>query len=798
MLFNYLKVAVRNILRYKFYAFINIFGLTVGIAASLFVLIYVYDELSYDKFHHDYEDIYALKLIGRVAGQDFLTSNTSPPIAPDAMAEIPGIEGYARLRPYYGTPVIRYEDKMFAESQIFFTDSSVFDFFDFKLLKGDPVNALTEPNTIVLNEDLAAKYFGEEDPVGKLMTIGNDNTTYKVTGVVENAPSNSSIQFNGLASWTTLSEENTTNWMNNGMYTYFRIPNADLDDFNASMRELTIKNIGPMLEQFMGVNYSQFEEQGGLYGYYAYPFENTHLYEELDDLMVPNSSISYVYIFSAIGIFILIIACINFMNLSTARSSGRAKEVGLRKTLGSLRRQMIGQFLIESIIYSFVATLMAVIIVYLLLPSFNTLSGKELTTEILFSSFTIWTTLGVALFVGLIAGSYPAFYLTSFSAAEVLKGKVRAGMKSGWVRSVLVVFQFAISIALIAGTVVVYNQLNFMQNKNLGLDKENVLIVSNTRGLGNELGAFKNSISAFTNINSASYTTSVFPGVNNSSAFRPDGSDQDYILGNFSADYDFLDVMKFELVEGRFLSQDFPSDSNATVVNEATVEHLEWEDPIGKKIFDFNREQMLEVVGVVKDYNFESLKSRIRPIIVKLANGGNNMVVRYEGDPREAITNLEGEWSKILPSEPFDYRFLDENYDELFRAEQRLSKLISVLSVIAIFIATLGLLGLSAYTAEQRTKEIGIRKVMGASTFTLTTLMSREFTKLVIIAFVLAAVPSWYFANGWLEEFAYRVEMNPLTIVIAGVSALLVAWATVSYQAVKAAMSDPVKALRYE
>lgn len=801
MLKNYFKVVLRNMRKQSFYSAINLFGLAAGVTSCLLILLYVVDELSYDKFHYNADQLYSIGLHGKIAGQEIYTASSSPPLSAAMVAEIPGVEQATRVTPRNNV-VFKYEDKVFSENKVLYADSNFFQFFSFELLQGDPKTALIEPNSIVLTEDLAKKYFTSE-PVGKLMTIGNDNQTYKVTGVAASPPSNSHFGFNALRSTSSDKAQFENDiWLNNSLYTYFRkTPQTTVASINEKLTEFVRKYTAPQIEQFLGANFEQFLAQGNQYSYLAYPTLDTHLYSEWNDSIEANSDIAYVYIFSAVGLFILMIACINFMNLSTARSAGRAKEVGLRKTLGSYRSQMITQFMAESTIYGFIAVVIAVAATYLLLPQFNLISGKQLTFDVIQSPEFIFGAVGLIIVIGIMAGSYPAFYMTSFNAVEVLKGKVRAGLKSKGIRSGLVVFQFALSIVLIISTTIVYQQISFLQNRNMGLDKHNVLALSNTSNLGTNQLAFKNEVLKMTGIETASFTNNVFPGVNNTTAFRAAVSGQDHIMGTYYADFDHLDVMKFELVSGRYFSRDFPADSTAVILNEAAVRELGWENPLNEELIFFNgpgQELRLNVVGVVKDFNFESYKAKVRPMAIQLSQASNNLLIRYSGEAETAINDIEKLWKQYAAGSPFEYVFLDQNFDQLFREEQRLSTLFSVFTGLAIFIACLGLFALASFTAEQRTKEIGIRKAMGASVMNITSLLSREFTTLVIVAILLAIIPSYYLLTQWLNQFAYHIDISIWVFVISGIAALFIAWLTVIFQSMKAGMAKPVDSLRYE
>lgn len=796
---NYLKLAVRNMMKHKFFSAINILGMSVGITACLLILLYIFDELSYDRFHVNADRIYQIGLVAKIGDQDIVTGNTPAPMAEGFLKEIPGVEQTTRIAYFWGTPSLKVGDKSFTEEKVFHADSNFFDFFSYRLVEGDPETVLTEPNTVVLTEHIARKYFEDENPVGKLITIGGYQT-YKVTGIAADAPSNSHFIFNVLLSAASADQMQKTEWLNNFLYTYIKLDEkTSIRNVEAMFPGLIIKYVGPEIERFIGVPMKDIERQGGSYGYFTTPLVDIHLYSRDRGGLEPGGNITYVYFFGAIGVFIILIACINFMNLSTARSAGRAKEVGLRKTLGSLRSQMVRQFLAESVLYSFIAVVIALFITYMILPQFNLLAGKQLGMGVFAQPALVASIVALFLFVGVAAGSYPAFYLTSFGIVEVLKGKVRAGMKSKGVRSGLVVFQFALSIFLIIFTGIVYQQITYMQQRNLGIDKHNVLILPNAGHLGENRNAFKNTLLQQTGIVSASYTNNSFPGVNNTTVFRSVRSEQDRIMGTYYADYDHQDVLKFQLKEGRYFSRDFPSDSSGVILNEAAVTEFGFDKPLEEEII-FNDEgrRRLKVIGVMKDFNFESLKTKIRPLAIMLTNESYQLMIRYEGSASEVVASVENLWKQQVPGQPYDYNFLDEDFDSLFRAEQRMGVLFTVFSGLAIFIASLGLFALAAFMAEQRTKEIGIRKVMGASTTGLMILLSREFTKLVIIAFVPAAVVAWFVVNNWLNGFAYRVEISPLIFVVSGVLATTIAWLTVSFQSIKVAASSPVKSLRYE
>ncbi len=798
---NYLKVAFRNILKHKFYSALNILGLAFGLTACFLIGLYIFDELSYDTFHKDANNVYRIGLMGKIAGQEVNTSSSCAPLAQTMVADIPGVEQATRINDD-GNLVMKFGDKAFVEQDVIYADSNFFEFFTFKLLEGDVHTALKEPNSLVLTKDAATRYFGNESALGKIMTVGNDNKAFTVTGIAEEAPTNSHISFEIILSAVSSESMRSNQWMSNSYYTYYRKnTNTTIESIEAKLREMVVKHAGPELESGLGINFAEFEKQGGIYAYYSFPLLDSHLYKtDMDNDLTPRSDIKNVYFMAAIGIFILLIACINFMNLSTARSASRAKEVGLRKTLGSLRSTLMAQFIAESFLYTFTGTVLALLAVYAFLPGFNLLSGKELAFNSMFSTQSVIGICIIFFMVAILAGSYPAFYLTSFNPVDVLKGKVRSGMKSKGIRSVLVVVQFTISIALIISTMVVYKQLSYLQDKNIGLDKQQVLVLRNARRLTSNMDAFKENLNSTTGIVNSSYTNNVFPGVNNTTIFRAAGTNVDHIMGSYYADYSHVDVLKMTLAEGRFFSKDFPSDSTACVINEAAVKELGWSSATNQKLTTFNGEKPFDmnVVGVVKDFNFESFKSKVRPLVIQLTPKSNNMLIRYEGSAKDAVEKVEALWKKNAVNEPFEYNFLDENFDELFREEQRLGQVFSAMTGIAIFIACLGLLGLASFTAEQRTKEIGIRKVMGASVSSVSAMLSKEFMILVGVSFVIACALTWYFMNSWLSTFAYRIELSVWVFALGGLLAAVIAWLTVSFHFIKAARSNPAVSIRNE
>ena len=801
MIKNFITIAFRNLLKQRFYTLINVLGLSIGIACFVMITLYVTDELSYDRFHPHAENTYRVGLRGKLSGQEINVAVTCPPMAFTLVEEFPEVKDATRLY-NLESEVTRYEDVVYTETEVFFADSNFFRVFGYELLEGDPATALKEPNTLVLTEGTAKKYFGNEPALGKMVTVGDFNATYEVTGILKNPPENAHIHFDVLYSMSSFEYSRNETWLSNSFYTYLVLDEgANPAQVESKFEDLVFKYVGPEVEKFMGISLDQFGEQGDAYGYFLQPVVDIHLRSQLDAEIEPNSDITYVYILSAIALFVILIACINFMNLATARSANRAKEVGVRKTLGSVRSHLIYQFLTESVILSTLATLISIILVALFVSPFNQISGKQISFNVLEQPWLLGVFIFILLLVGFLAGSYPAFYLSRFRPAEVLKGKIRAGFKSSQIRNGLVVFQFFISIALIVCTLLVYQQLEYAQSINLGFDKENVVVVKNGRRLGDRIQSFRQQLSQQSYVKSAAVSTNVPPGVSNNSVFRKKGSEEDHLVTFFHGDYDLIPTLGIEMLEGRNFSRDFPTDTSAIILNEAAVKEFGLENPISEVINFLGDQQPrgLKVIGVMKNFNFQSLKVDIKPAAILLQKEGRFLTARLQpGNISEQVNSMEAAWKEFSPGEPFEYSFLDDDFDALFRAEQRLGKVFTIFTGLAIFIACLGLLGLAAYTAEQRTKEIGVRKVMGASVMSVLMLLSRDFSRLVLIAFVLAVPVSYWVMERWLSSFAFRIDIGVGAFALAGVMAFIVAWLTVSLQSWKAASTDPARSLRSE
>jgi len=786
----------------SFFSLLNITGLSTGIAVCLLILLYINHELSYDTFHEAPQDLYRVSLNGKIAEQELNVAVSCPPLANALLDEVPEVANACRI---YEIPdfMVRLGDRTFMEKNgVYYADSSFFEMFAFKLLRGDTHNCLTEPNSIVLSESLAQKYFGKGEAIGQTLVVGNDKTNYKVTGVVQDAPQNTQIPYTLLLSMSSFGYAKSDSWFSNSFYSYIRlVPNGNADVVKAKVDEMVIKYGGPQIEQFLGTSIQQFFDKGGKYGYFLEPMLDIHLKSAVQDQLSPGGNIQYVYILSAIALFILLIACVNFMNLSTARATTRAKEVGVRKVLGAQRSRLIFQFITESTLFSLLSLLLALVILAVALPYFNDVAGKQFSIMGILEPEIIGYSLLLMVLVGLGAGSYPAFYLTAFQPVEVLKGRIRSGLRSGWLRNGLVVFQFALSICMLIATAVVTKQLQYMQDKNLGFDRENILVIKNARRLETSQQAFMDKLRSETSIKKVSTSNNVPPHINNTTVFRRKGHEEDHILAQYYGDWEHLATMGMELKAGRSFSRDFPSDTLAALINESAVEELGLEKPLEAYLVDFNGEgpTELKIVGVIKDFHYESLKNEVRPLVLKLTDESHLISVRIaKGKVADALAATEQHWNSVIPGEPFEYAFVDQEFNKLFKAEKQLSQIFLIFTVLAVLVTCLGLFGLAAYTSEQRIKEIGVRKVLGASVQQILFMLNTQFTWLVLIAFAVVSPITYFLMDEWLTSFAYRTAIGWDVFVFSAVIALSIAWFTVSAQSWKAARTNPVNSLKSE
>ncbi len=811
MITNYLKITKRNLLKHKFYTAINIFGLAIGLACSLIITLYVIDELSYDKYHDKSSRIYRVDSNIRFGGKDMELAVGPAPMAEALKTDYPEVESATRFRSW-GSFLVKKVDENFKEYNVIWADPDVFEVFSFDIIKGNPETALEEPNSIAISEHIAEKYFKGEDALGQFLTLDNDREC-KITAIYKNLPKNSHFHFDIMIAMESLDESKNLMWLSNNFNTYITLKEGyDPKDFEAKFPDLLNKYIGPQVMQIMGVSFEDLKKSGTKVEYFLTPLTSIHLHSSRTGDFEPNGNMAYVYIFSAVALFILILACVNFMNLSTAKSADRAKEVGIRKVMGSYRIHLIKQFLTESIILCLIAFIIALSISSLFLTYFNNLSDKSLSIPFDQPVFLI-AVLIIAIFVGVLSGIYPAFFLSSFRPLAVLQGKISSGIKGRFIRNSLVVFQFTISILLIIGTTAVYNQLNYIQSKNLGFNKDQVIVVHDAYALGDQVEAFKNQIMQSSEVSNG--TVSGFlpiPSNRSDTGFWPKGGksvDNTVSMQKWRVDFDYIETLDMSIKQGRNFAREFPSDSSAIIINEAAAKLFGFENPIGQVIetfaflpgnkIDQNRTDKYEIVGVVGDFHFESLKNNISAL--SLIVGKNNGMISFKFNPehtKDVISNIESTWKKIASGQPFQYSFMDDDFATLYVQEQNTGKILATFTGLAILIACLGLFALSAFTIEQRTKEIGIRKALGASVSNIVVLLSREFSLLVIIAFIVSLPLAWYGISVWLRNFEFKDDPGITIYITAGLLALIVAWLTISFQSIKAALANPANSLRDE
>ncbi|HVY74532.1 MAG TPA: ABC transporter permease [Puia sp.] len=804
MIKNYFKIAVRNLWKNKAFSALNIVGLASGLAVCLLIVLYVVDELSYDKYNTKAGRIYRLDadIYFNNTQANFATS--PDPLAPTLKRENPAVEEMVRIGSQSDI-LVKKGNQQVPDHNCGYVDSTFFKVFTIPLISGNPTTALSEPNSIVIDETTAKKYFNTLDVMGKTLFVDN-STNCKITGVMREIPRQSHFHFHFLRP----RGKGDNSWLSNNSRSYILVKTGVSQvEMQGIVNKTVDKYIGRELEAQIHSSLADLQRSGSHFIYHLMPLKDIHLYSNKSYEIEANGNGVYVYIFSVIAAFILLIACVNFMNLSTARSANRAKEVGIRKVVGSLRIQLIAQFLTESMLISFFSLVLAVVLAVALLPLFNQLSGKVMSVATLFSTWLFPVMIALVFITGIVAGSYPAFYLSAFQPQQVLKGKLATGFKSSWLRNGLVVFQFGISIALIIGTLIIYNQLDYIRSREIGYNRQQVLIVHNLYNLGNNIKVFRNEVANISGVSDASAGD-----LPTSSNFNNDGWSTDasldpkkiVLMTNFFVDEHYLPTLGMQIKEGRNFSKDFPTDSSGVLLNETAVKVLGFKDPLKETLYvpRFSNGQItgsvaFHVVGVVKDFNFNSMHEKISPLVIQLATNYQTLAVRLK--PQQAsviIGNTEKQWKSLAPGQPFNYSFMDADFNNLYTAEQQTGKLFISFAVFAIFIGCLGLFGLVTYAAEQRTKEIGIRKVLGARVGEIVTLLSKDFVKLVLIASGIAFPIAWWAMHKWLQSFAYRIDIGWWVFLVAAFGALAIALLTVSLQAIRAAMANPVNSLHSE
>ncbi|MGI8583140.1 MAG: ABC transporter permease [Chitinophagaceae bacterium] len=803
MIKNYLKIAFRNLMKNKVLSFINIFGLASGIACVLLIILFIKDELSFDKFNKDPERIY--RVVKDFVNEDGsrLPDATTPPALSAAMQkDIPEIENTVRVFSNWGRKyLMKYGDKIFYEEGVYRADSSIFNVFNFPFIKGNSASAFKQIKSIVFTESAAKKYFGDEDPIGKTVDI-DPMGPHAVSGVIKDVPSNSHFKFDFLISTRTIGGGNIDeNWGFYNFYTYIKLkPNSSIASVEPKIKAL--------FKKYQPDNTNIF---------YTQALTDIHLKSNLKWELRANSDKIYIYVFGTIALFVIIIAGINYINLVTAKSSLRAKEVGVRKVVGAGRESLIRQFLTESVLTVFLASILAIGLALIILPAFNHFTQKELS---IFSANSQWVWImiaGITLLIGIIAGLYPAFYLSGFRPAFVLKGIHSSGGSTINLRKALVVLQFVISVILIVGSLIINRQLNFMQSAKLGFNKEQVVVVNNLERSTNT-EAFKNALTQIPGVNKVAAADGMIGGQNWTNTIRLRGSENGQLVNFISVGNDFLDVLGIDIKEGRGFSSLYPADTlnngipggplnqviGSVLINEKAAKDLGVPSPsVGKQLvwsFDKDTTYYVNIVGVVKDFHFTSLRNEIKPFaFVKSNNRVNSVAVKVDpNNIQSTLAQMQNKWQSMFADKPFDYYFLDESIGKLYVAEKNFKDLFFYFTIIALIIACLGLFGLAAFTAEQRTKEIGIRKVLGASVTNVVAMLSKDFLKLVCIASLIAFPIVWYIMNKWLHDFTYRINISWWVFAVGGITAIIIALVTVSFQAIKAAIANPVKSLRTE
>jgi putative ABC transport system permease protein len=805
MIRNYLKVAVRNIFKHKAFSIINVTGLAVGIACSVLILLFVTHELSYDRFHENADRIHRIAVRASIGNTRIRQTYSSAETFRKLLLDFPEIEAGVKFFGLGDVPVI-VGDRTFSESRMYAVDKTFYEIFTVPLLKGNPKSVLANPNTMVLSKEIALKYFGTTEVVGKVLRVNfpwaGNIRDFEITGVSENMPANSHFHYDILISLASFPDYvNDSGWTANNFISYLLLKKgASAEAFNEKLKDFTRKYMG-------GKGFDAWVAKGNSWEYYLQPITRIHLTSDLNGEFEPNGNETYVVIFSLVSIIILLIACINFMNLSTAKSSLRAKEVGLRKVVGAGKRQLVIQFISESVMLSFIALVLGMSLVHLLLPSFRSLVDRPLHLNYAENPLVIPLLLALGLFVGVVSGSYPAFFLSAIKPVAALrsKGIREAGRGGSWLRNTLVVFQFSISIFLMIGTLVVLQQLKFFQNKKLGFQKDQVLVIHNADALGKGGESFKERLKMNSRVRAVSGATNL-PGMGFSNiGFGAEGVDENFSLNLCVCDQEFLKTLGLEMAQGRFFSKEFPSDSHAAILNEKAARLLNWKDAVGRKINNWSKERgNFTVIGVVKDFHYESLHHEIRPMALLLSGGYYQrpeqvIAVKLEtGDLPRTLRAMETTWKGFAPAQSFDYSFLDQDFDKLYINEKQTREMFTMFSLLALFIACLGLFGLASFMVDQKTKEIGIRKVLGASASGLVARLDGSFLKWVLVANMLAWPAAWYFMGRWLQNFAYRIALGWWMFLLAAGLAVFIALVTVSFQTVKAALKNPVDSLRFE
>jgi putative ABC transport system permease protein len=786
---NLLKTAFRHMLKHAGYSVLNVLGLTLGITSALFLIIYVANEVSYDRYHAKADRIYRVSSKITEPDDQFTWVVAQIPFGPQVVHDYPEVQSFVR---FFNMPraLYKYEDKEFNEGNFFFVDSTLFDIFTYKVIKGEVKSAMLEPKKIILTEKIANKYFGKTDPIGKTLTTGN--TTLEVTAVIQDVPTNSHFRFDAVASWNNLPKQLGT-WGNFGVSTYLLFPeNFDVKAFETKMQEMYGTYMKPI-----------FGPMNITVAYILEPITRIHLYSTKSGEPEPTGSITYVYIFGIVALFLILIAAMNYMNLATARSTRRAREVGLRKVVGSRRSPLVLQFLSESMVFTLISLLLSIIIIAVLLPKFNLLAGKSFDLHVIYSPEVLLSLLGIILVVGIFGGSYPAFFLSRFSPVTVLKGEITQGSAGSLFRKILVVIQFTISVIMIICTLVVFRQLNYLKTMDQGFDQTNVIGLQLNQALVRKYPVLKQSLLENPNVKFVASTNTEVGGGSGKLIFNVE-TDQGMVQKgvNFAVvDHDFVKTLGINILKGRGFQQDMPSDTlKSVIVNETFVKRMGWSEPIGKKIEAGDGSQLkASVIGVMKDYHQTGMYNEIESLLLAYRINDNIIYIKLSGNETKAtLSFIESKWKEIFPGEPFTYSYLTERFNRQFEADEKRGLIFTLFTILAILIACLGLFGLASYMVEQRTKEIGIRKVFGAGEGTILRLISKDFLYLVSIGIVIAVPVAYFFMNKWLQNYVYRMHIGIPLLLIAALLTILITFITISYKSYQAAVMNPASSLKTE
>jgi putative ABC transport system permease protein len=803
---NLLLHSIRSFKRQRAYIIINILGLSIGIACSLLIALFVINEASFDRYNVKKDRLFRAVLNGKVGGQEVTIATSAAIMGPTLVKEFPEIEDFLRMKGR-GPTVLEYNKQTFTEDHLVEADSSFFNFFSIPVLKGDQSRLLNAPYKVVLSKSTANKIFGEENPIDKTIKIGSDTIRYTVTGVMDDVPSNSHFEASIITSFMTDPGSKNTMWLSNSFSTYLLLrPNTSSATVDGKFPELLKKYVGPELQQYLGVSPDDFEKQGNKYRFFLQNLKDIHLDTSVEQEFKPASDPKFLIIFGSIALLIVLIAAINFMNLSTAQASRRAKEVGIKKLGGSSRAMLITQFLTESFILSFIALILALIFIKVTLPYFNNLLGAHLELSLIKRWYTLPVLFLFSIATGFLAGSYPALFLSSFNPYEVLKGSVRNSMKNGRLRRILVVFQFAVSILLIVGTMIMYRQINYMLNKDVGFNKEQLIVINRAGVLKSKMKSFKETVKNIPGVVNIASSTAVPNRINNTNGYLIEGrKNESFLMVTTWVDYNFLDTYGMKLDSGRFFNESFTTDQHACLLNESAIKNFGITDIANTRIMeseDSGKMSYLPILGVIKNFNFESLKNPIQPCIFKFQD--ENMMWGYltvrlsATNYSKTINQIETVWKEFTANDPLQYYFLDEDFEKMYVQEKQSAQMAVIFSILAIFIAALGLFGLTSFTVEQRTKEIGVRKAMGSSIAGIYVEISKEIVILVSISALIAWPIIYYLAGKWLQNFYYKISPGVFSFVAGLTIALGIAILTISYRVIQAARVNPAQSLKYE